>query len=769
MRGVVQGVGFRPFVHNLAQELGLTGWVSNSAAGVELAIQGPPSALDEFLRKLATQPPPLAHILEVEREERPLRPQESGFAIRPSKAGIRRTLISPDSATCPACLAELNDPSDRRYRYPFINCTHCGPRYTIIKDLPYDRPLTTMAVFIMCPACLAEYENPADRRFHAQPNACPECGPRLWLTDAQGRELACADPVREAAKALAAGQVLALKGLGGFHLAVDALNEQAVRTLRDRKHREEKPLALMAPDLETAQRLVHLDPASQAALTSRQRPIVLCPMRSPSPVAPAVNPRNRWLGIMLPYTPLHHLLLQEGFTALVMTSGNLSEEPICLDNQEALRRLGASAPGGGIADRFLLHDRDIYLRSDDSVVRVSGGSLRQMRRSRGFVPVPILLAPGLVDEDHPPILAVGAHLKNTLCLLRGREAFVSQHVGDLENLETLEFFELTAGHLARILEAEPAILACDQHPDYLSTRWAREQGLPLVRVQHHHAHAVAVMAEHGLTGQVLALSLDGTGLGPDGAIWGGELLAAWAGSYERMGHLRRFHLPSGEGAVKNPWRIAMALLWELYGDRGAEFCARLLAPQAQHWPLMTRLIQRGLNAPLTSSLGRLFDGVAALCGLRGEVAYEGQAAVELEQVQDQEEPGAYPFALSRQDSMLILDWGPALAALVREVEAGSGPEPVAARFHRGLAQGLAAWVAAVASERGLDRVVLGGGCFMNATLLETLPPLLEASGLRVYSPAAAPAGDGGLCLGQALAAAQAWRAGRVGPGELELS
>ncbi len=754
--GVVQGVGFRPFVYNLARELGLAGFVTNTARGVELCVQGPGAALDRFFRRLQADSPPLARISQLEQEEEPPRPGQRRFVIRPSRRGRRRALISPDVATCPDCLAELMDPADRRYRYPFINCTNCGPRYTIIKDLPYDRPQTTMAAFTMCPECLAEYQDPGNRRFHAQPNACPRCGPRLWLADSRGREIPCADPVREAAARLGRGQVLALKGLGGFHLAVDAFDPEAVARLRRRKQREEKPLALMVPDLEGARELVELDPLSRQALSGIQRPIVICPMRPGTGLAPGVNPGNRSLGIMLPYTPLHHLLMAEGFRALVMTSGNLSEEPICRDNREALERLGP------IADCLLLHDRDIYLRSDDSVVRVVAGRLRQVRRSRGYVPVPLELAPELVPQGCPPILALGAHLKNTLCLLRGSQAFLSQHVGDLENLETLEFFQLTAGHLARILEARPRILACDLHPDYLSTGWAREQGLPLVRVQHHHAHALAVMAEHGLAGPVLALSLDGTGYGPDGTVWGGELLACHRRGYRRLGRLEHLYLPGGEAAVRQPWRVGLAVLRQLRGEQAAGLDLELVREKGSHLELWGRMMAGGINTPRTSSLGRLFDAAAAICGLRRRVAYEGQAAVELEQSLDPGERGSYAFALRRDEKgLIILDWRPALDELVREAAAGVDIPLLAARFHRGLVAGLAAWARAGARQAGLEQVCLGGGCFLNAFLLEHLPPRLEEQGLAVYTPARVPAGDGGISLGQALAAAAAWEGGAL--------
>ncbi len=765
VEGVVQGVGFRPFVYNLALALNLTGMVTNTAAGVELVVQGPGREVAEFFRRLVSDPPPLAKIDALNWEDEEPVVEEQGFVILQSKAGTRRTLISPDVAVCDDCLTEMRDPSDRRYGYAFINCTHCGPRYTIIQDLPYDRPFTTMKAFTMCSACQAEYDDPSNRRFHAQPNACPVCGPRLWLTDAAGREIACDDPIKETADALRAGEVVAIKGLGGFHLAADACNEEAVSRLRSRKHREEKPLALMVPSLEAAQALVNLDPVSQAALVSRERPIVLCPQKPKSGVAPSVNPRNRLLGVMLPYTPLHHLLMDKGFKALVMTSGNVSDEPICLENDEALCRIGGAAPRGAITDKLLLHNRDIYLRSDDSEEAVEDGRMHYLRRSRGFVPVPLKLKEGLVPPDCPPVLATGAHLKNTLCLLRGREAFVSQHVGDLENLETLEFFELTARHLERILEARPGLIACDLHPDYLSTRWAmeaaRKRGLPLVRVQHHHAHAVALMAEHGLMGPVLALSLDGTGFGPDGTVWGGELLKAETQDYRRLGHLRHFGLPGGEAAVKEPWRVALGILLDLYGDDAASLDLEVVRIYGEHLDLLGRMKQTGLNTPLTSSLGRLFDAAAALCGLRFSVAYEGQAAIELEQAMAARSQEGYEFTVAEERGLLILDWGAALWTLVNDIVAGVEPAIVSARFHAGLINGLAAWAQAGAEAGGLRQVCLGGGCMLNAELLTRLPGILKSRGLEVYAPEALPAGDGGLCLGQALAGAAAWGSGLI--------
>ncbi len=766
--GVVQGVGFRPFVYNLALELGLSGFVANTAAGVDLAVQGPPPAVEEFFHRLSRQAPPLARVTELVRSQEPPVAGETGFIIAASQAGQRSALISPDVAVCEDCLREMRDPANRRHGYPFINCTNCGPRYTIIKDLPYDRPQTTMAPFAMCPECQAEYDDPTNRRFHAQPNACPNCGPRLWLADAQGQELPEADSLEAVAQALRQGRIVAIKGLGGFHLAVDPFNPEAVARLRARKHREEKPLALMVPDLAAARRLAELDPETEAALVSRERPIVLAPMRADAGVAPAVNPNNRLLGLMLPYTPLHHLLMDQGFAALVMTSGNVSDEPICLDNDEAVCRIGQKAERGAIADLFLLHDREIYLRGDDSVVRAVDGRLRLVRRSRGFAPAPLLLKPGVVPPGAPPILAVGGLLKNTVCLLRGREAFLSQHVGDLENLETLEFFELTTGHLGRILEAQPALIACDQHPDYLSTRWALDQDLPVVMVQHHHAHAVAVMAEHGLREPVLALALDGTGHGPDQTVWGGELLLAQAHAWQRLGRMRPLSLPGGDQAVRQPWRVGLALLIDAFGEDAARLGLDLVERHGQHLPLIENMIQEGFNTPAASSLGRLFDGVAAVCGLRYEVAYEGQAAVELEQRLSPGDHGAYHFRISREGGLLELDWRPAVRRVVEDSLREVDPGVISARFHQGLLEGLGQWARDGADSTGIKDVCLGGGCFMNATLLGSLPALLRWHGLVDHSPALVPTGDGGLSLGQAVAAANLWARGLAGSGRTVL-
>lgn len=762
VRGVVQGVGFRPFVYNLARALGLTGWVTNSAAGVELGVQGTNAALDEFFARLRREAPPLAKVESVEIEKSMAEPGETEFVIKASTGGSKTTLISPDVAVCEACLAEMRRPADRRHGYAFVNCTHCGPRYTIITDLPYDRPNTTMAGFRMCPDCRAEYQDPTDRRFHAQPIACPVCGPRLWLADAAGVEIDCADSVAEAAEILRQGGTVAIKGLGGFHLAADAFNAEAVKRLRQRKRREAKPFAVMVPDIHAALELADMDEDEQHALLCRERPIVLCQAWDDSGLAPAVHPGTGVVGLLLPYTPLHHLLMDQGFRALVMTSGNLSDEPICIDNEEAAARIGKDGPLGAVCDVMLLHDRPIHLRADDSVVRVADGAVRQVRRSRGFAPSPLFLASALAPENCPPILAVGAHLKNTLCLLRGREAFLSQHVGDLDDMETLRFFEQTADHLEMILDCKPAIIAADEHPDYLSTRWAWERGLPVSEVQHHHAHAAAVMAEHGLEGPVIALSLDGVGLGDDGTAWGGELLLARLESYDRLGRIRPFCLPGGDQAVRQPWRTGLSLLIETFGsEKTGELNLPLVHQYADKLHLVAGMIQRNINAPRTSSLGRLFDGVAAICGDCYEIYYEGQAAIEFEQALAAEPKGEHVLLTEERDGLVELDWRPMVAALVADYLLGASRAEIAGRMHKGMVAGLARWAIQAAAATGVKDVVLGGGCLNNRYILENLPPLLKAHRMRVFSPAAVPAGDGGLSLGQAVVAAARWRLGQI--------
>ncbi|MBZ5565209.1 MAG: carbamoyltransferase HypF [Acidobacteriia bacterium] len=745
--GIVQGVGFRPSVYRLAIERRLTGFITNTAAGVSIEIEGEKEAVEEFLAQLPAAAPPLARITEIHVKEIACN-HDAEFRILPSRTGEeRRALISPDVALCDDCLHEMLDPADRRYRYPFINCTNCGPRYTIVRDIPYDRARTSMAVFAMCANCRREYDDPLDRRFHAQPNACWECGPRVELWDGTGRKIIGDDPIREAAARLADGRIVAVKGLGGFHLAVDATNSDAVARLREAKRRVDKPFAIMAADFAAAEQCCQVDALSAGLLKKPERPIVLLRKKELCPIADAVAPFHHDLGVFLPYTPLHHLLFADGqFRALVMTSGNISEEPIAIENQEALTRLR------GIADFFLVHNRDILLRCDDSVARVVGGRVRQARRSRGYVPAPVFLG-----EDLPPVLAVGGELKNTICLTRSREAFLSQHIGDLENLESYRFFESTIESLKRILEIEPKVLAYDLHPDYFSTRWALAQtGVERVGVQHHHAHIASCMAENHLDGRVIGFALDGTGYGTDGRIWGGELLMATYADFERLAHLDDVPMPGGAAAINEPWRMAVGYLAKYFGEEFLDwdipFVRQLDQRQVR---ILLRAVERGVNSPLTSSCGRLFDAVAALVGVRQRVNYEAQAAIELEASipPDANEDVAYPFDVGEDGTGWIVNPAPMLRALLSDLRAGVPVGVLSRRFHLGLVSALAATAERVRRQCGLDRVCLSGGTFQNVFLFENLVRHLTAAGFKVFTHAEVPAGDGGLSLGQALVAA----------------
>ncbi len=740
--GVVQGVGFRPFVFNLAESLGLSGWVTNSSAGVFVEVEGAPADLDRFRQRLEDTPPPLSRIVSVVETVIPTT-GGTGFSIRASEDSPgTSTLVPADTTTCADCLREIRDPDDRRYGYPFTNCTNCGPRWTIIDRIPYDRPFTSMAGFEMCEACRSEYENPRDRRFHAQPNACPECGPRLSFEgDGSGDALAAAVDL------LSRGGILALKGLGGFHLAVRADDQTAVLRLRERKRRESKPLALMAAGLDAVREITAPAETEVAALTSPQSPIVLLERRDDAPIADAVAPGHRRLGVMLPYTPLHHLLMDalapHGIRSLVMTSGNAGDEPICLDDADARRRLG------DIADALLLHDRPILRRADDSVLQVLPDGPLFFRRSRGYAPLPVLVhGPG---ADGPPVLAAGAELKNAVGLLKEDRCFLSPHVGDLENLPTHDFFTETVRTLGTLLECEPEVLACDRHPGYLSSRWAREtaaaRGLPLIEVQHHHAHMVATMAEHGLDDPALGVILDGTGYGDDGTIWGGEVLAGDAAAYERAAHLELLPLPGGDAAVREPWRTAIGALHTAFDG-----APPALPFQADHpADAVLEMIARDLNCPRTSSCGRLFDAVAALTGRWGVVGYEAQAAVEFTALTTVEEArAAVPWPVEPGDAAI-----PTLHLVRAVAEAVAGGVPasaISARFHRSLADLIVDAAAAAARTRGLDRAVLGGGSFQNEILLALVTEGLTAAGLTVHRPVALSPNDGGLALGQAVVA-----------------
>ncbi len=753
--GIVQGVGFRPYVYRLALQRNLAGFITNTAAGVSIEVEGPAEAVDDFVSQLPVEAPRLARITQFAASDIPAR-AEGEFRILPSRAGEnRRVLISPDVAICDDCLRELFDPSDRRFHYPFINCTNCGPRYTIVRDIPYDRARTSMAVFPMCADCQGEYDDPLNRRFHAQPNACWKCGPQVELWDGEGKRVEAADPIAEAAARLQAGYVVAVKGLGGFHLAVDATNPAAVSRLREGKRRVEKPFAIMAPSFEAVRNLCELDDASRALLESPERPIVLLRKKSPSLVAELVAPFNREYGVFLPYTPLHHLLFAAGrFQALVMTSGNISEEPIAIDNPEASARLR------GMADFFLVHNRDILLRCDDSVVRVTGEQPRQLRRSRGYVPVPVFL-----NEDLPPILAVGGELKNTVCLTKGRHAFLSQHIGDLENLESYAFFETTISRFKRILEVEPQLLAYDLHPDYFSTRWALGQSsIKRIGVQHHHAHIASCMAENHLDGRVIGIALDGTGYGTDGAVWGGEVLLATYADFQRVAHLDYVPMPGGAAAITEPWRMAVSYLHKHFGEalwdleipfvRELDVGAHRDAPLRKQVALLVRMLERGVNSPLTSSCGRLFDAVSALAGIRKRVNYEAQAAIEFEAaIADEGEVAGYPFEIRPEGSGWIIDTRPLFAAVVNDLNCAVPAGIVSRRFHEGFVDVLARTAKLIHAKTGLDNVCLSGGSFQNVFLLEHLKRRLEAEGLNVFTHSEVPCGDGGLSLGQALVAA----------------
>lgn len=756
VQGIVQGVGFRPFVYGQALRLGVVGFVLNNSLGVTIEIEGMPSALDDFQRALCEKLPPLARIDDIATELIPLC-HETSFIIAHSQAGVeRQALISPDTATCDECLHELFNPQDRRYSYPFINCTNCGPRFTIIQDVPYDRDKTTMRVFPMCPACQEEYENPLNRRFHAQPNACPVCGPQVTLLGSVTCTSEYTGAIDLAARHLARGAILAIKGLGGYHLACDAFNEEAVQRMRQRKHREAKPFALMAPDVETLQQICQLSAPEAALLQSHQRPIVLLQQRPGSAIAPTVAPGHNTLGVMLPYTPLHHLLLHafaesvgpKHLPVLVMTSGNLSDEPIAYKDDDAHQRLSS------IAEHTLMHNRAIHMRCDDSVMRIVAGGEQFFRRSRGYAPAPISLAFDLPT----PLLACGGHLKNTFCLGKGRQAFVSHHIGDLENLETLTSFREGIEHFQRLFDIHPKAVAYDLHPDYLATKYAMESdSMPKIGVQHHHAHIASVLAEHGLDGPVIGVAADGTGYGTDGAIWGCEIMTADLRDFTRVAHLAYIPLPGGEQAVRQPWRMAAAYLNQAYGNAFLELDIPFVQQlDRSKWRTLAQMIGRGVNSPPASSLGRLFDAVAALLGLRSSVQYEGQAAIEMEMVAaeaDRIEVSPYPFII-REGYPAILDVTSMIQAIVYDIEQHRSIPQIAARFHRSIAELLAQVCGSVRKQTGLRIVALSGGVFQNRLLLEQVIARLESMAFRVYINRGVPPNDGGISLGQlAIAAA----------------
>ncbi len=742
IEGIVQGVGFRPFVYRLAARHCLGGWVRNTGRGVLIEAEGKPENLALFREAISSEAPPLAVITGLRCSEQ-VPAGETGFAILASGGGESRAMISPDCDVCPDCLAELFDPTDRRYRYPFINCTNCGPRYSIITGIPYDRPFTTMAPFAMCPACRAEYDDPASRRFHAQPNACPACGPHLRLTTAAGDDVA-GDPLDGAIRLLREGRILAVKGVGGYHLAVDAGNEEGVRELRRRKQRDEKPFALMAPTLEAISCFALVDETEARLLSGTERPIVILRKKEANAVAPSVAPANGYFGVMLPATPLHYLLLRGNFSALVMTSGNVTDEPIAFRDDEARNRLA------GIADAFLTHDREIHARLDDSVVRVFQGNPLFLRRSRGYVPRGVLL-----PASQTNVLAVGAELKAAVCLTRGNRAFLSQHIGDLKNTATLASLDETVIHLQRLLDVQPAVVAHDLHPDYLSTAYAgRIADLPALAVQHHHAHLASCMAENGLDGECIGVIFDGTGYGLDGTIWGGEFLVGDYRGFRRAGQFCYVPLPGGDAAVREPFRMAISWLHRTYGAKLFDLPLPCLAEVGEpERGILLRMLERGINSPSTSSCGRLFDAAAAILGVRSRISYEGQAAIELEALAEEGAPGEpFPFVVSAEDDRQVLDFAPLFKAMTEELIAGGGRAGLARRFHVTIALAAATVCDEIRTNSGANRVALSGGVFQNRLLSEEMVNLLAARGFDVYTHRLVPPNDGGLALGQAVIA-----------------
>ncbi|HEY0670746.1 MAG TPA: carbamoyltransferase HypF [Longimicrobiales bacterium] len=744
VRGAVQGVGFRPFVYRLASELGVTGWVANGPEGVMLEAEGAPEALTIFADRLRSDAPPQAAIHDLAAEWLPPC-GDVQFEIRHSaQAGARTTVVLPDLAMCDDCRSELFAAGDRRQDYAFTNCTNCGPRFSIIRALPYDRPNTTMARFVMCEDCAAEYALPTDRRFHAQPNACPKCGPQLALWNADGQRMGVDDPVEAAARALGNGLIVAVKGIGGFHLMANADDESAVHRLRMLKQRGSKPFAVMVRSLQDADALCEVEDAARALLGSAAAPIVLMRKRPGCGIAESVAPNNPYLGVLLPYAPLHHLLMSAVLHPLVATSGNLSEEPICTDEREAVRRLGR------IADVFLVHNRPIERHVDDSVSFVAAGSARILRRARGYAPLPVLLR-----HEIPEVLALGAHMKNTVALSKGRQVFLSQHIGDLEAAPSTQAFERVVADFLRLYESNPACIAHDLHPEYTSTLFAqRNNFLPdtqRIAVQHHHAHLVSCLAENGIDTPALGIVWDGTGLGTDGSIWGGEFLLGNAHNYERVATLRPFRLPGGDAAAREPRRVAIAMLYQMYGEQAFELqlppLKDLPVPQAV---LLHSMLQQGVRSPWTTSAGRLFDGIAALLDLRQQSAFEGDAAMALEFASDPSERGSYDLPLlTTADGLLVLDWSPLLEDVLQDRARGTRVGTTAARVHNALVQGMVA----VARAIGQPRIALSGGCFQNRRLLEHTARALDENGFEVLLHRQVPPNDGGVSLGQAVIAA----------------
>jgi hydrogenase maturation protein HypF len=749
VEGIVQGVGFRPFVYRLATDLGLAGFVLNDADGVLVEVEGTPTGIDSFVRRLEREAPPLSKITRVDSAVIQYL-NESAFMIRPSRSDEEPlTLIPPDVAVCDDCLRELFDPRDRRYRYPFINCTNCGPRFTIVEGIPYDRPNTSMKRFTLCPECSREYHDPADRRFHAQPNACPVCGPRLTLKSG-AETIPSDDPIADCVELLRSGRIVAIRGVGGFHLAVDADNEGAVAELRRRKGRAEKPLALMTADVDTVRRRCILSEYEESLLRHYRRPIVLLKRKPDNDIAEAVAPGNKYLGFMLAYSPLHHLLLRDNFDALVMTSANYSEEPIAIVNDEALQRLRE------LADYFLLHDREILQRCDDSIMRYVSGAVRPIRRARGYVPEPVFIS----EPVKRPILACGGELKNTVALARGKTVFLSQHIGDLDNPSALEFFEHCIALHKSILGIEPDLIACDMHPEYLSAKWAKRQNLPVVEVQHHHAHLVSVMAENGVQEKTIGVILDGTGYGIDGTIWGGELLIGDAGDFSRYAWLDPVPMPGGASAISEPWRMGISYLRHTFGREFKLLDLPLIREmEPPKLDIIARMMEREINSPLTSSCGRLFDGVAAILGMRSKVSYEAQAAIELEMLATDAALSA--ISIGAPSGAGPLDIRPIIRHIADGVLTGRAKSELAAEFHVMLAELFVDAAVSARKETGVKIVGLSGGVYQNELFFARMLKRLESEGFRVLTHTQVPANDGGIALGQAVIADAKFRSAKM--------
>lgn len=754
VRGIVQGVGFRPFVYSLAHRNGLAGWVRNDADGVHIEAEGTPHALDSFVAALSAQAPALAVVESVEWAAEPARGDDGFQIVDSAQGGVPTAHVSPDAATCDACLTELFEPTDRRYRYPFINCTNCGPRFTITRAIPYDRPTTTMATFRMCETCRREYDDPADRRFHAQPNACPVCGPQVRLTRGDGSPTArgAGDPIRQTADLLLSGAVIAIKGLGGYHLACDACNRAAVEALRQRKRRQDRPFAIMVDTIEQARQLCEMCSEEEGLLQSRARPIVLLERRAGAAVPDAVAPRQRTLGVMLPYTPLHHLLLRDAGGPLVMTSGNLTDEPIAYDDGDARDRLGA------VVDFMLVHDRPIHIRCDDSVTGVVGGRFYVIRRSRGYSPGAVRVASGF----RHPILACGAAMKATFCLARDHHAFLSHHIGDLENYGARRAYREGVRHFEQLFALEPSLVACDLHPDYPSSLYAselEEQGIPVVRVQHHEAHVASCLVDNDrpVEEPIIGVAMDGAGLGADGAIWGGEI---WLGSvdsgFARWAHLAYTPLPGGDAAAREPWRMAVSVLLQLMDVEELLTLPLPVVASAGERRIRTiaSMMRRAINSPPTSSAGRLFDAVAALLGVQGALrsSYEAQAACELEAVADNSGNPPYPFGIQSAGSGRIIETKPLISGMLADVLRGRPIGAIADAFHTTVAQMIAQACDEARAESGVGAVALSGGTFQNRRLLAQTVDLLEVRKFCVYRHRRVPTNDGGLCLGQAILA-----------------